>query len=382
MPDDPRKGASGAQAIGARARKFPCPQCGADVVWHPGSKRLRCDYCGYQQEVAPAGAAHAGAAAARGATDPASGAPVASAARFVGERQLADGLARGGDLGWGAERKAVRCTKCGALETFEPGVAARACGFCGSPAVVEAPVDANLVRPEGVLPFTVAKNDALQRFRSWLGSLWFRPGNLKERATVSGIQGIYIPFWTFDADSRSDWTAEAGYRRGSGKNARGEWRHASGTLDHRFDDLPLPASQGLDAATAREIEPFPTAEFVAYDPSYLSGFLAEEYAVGLAEAQTLARQRMDATLREACRAEVPGDECRNLRVSTQYSQWHYKSGLVPVWIAAYVYQGKSFRYVVNGATGKATGTAPWSWVKIGFAVLAALILVGIILSNS
>ena len=91
---------------------------------------------------------------------------------------------------------------------------------------------------------------------------------------------------------------------------------------------------------------------------------------------------MDETLREACRAEVPGDECRNLRVSTVYSHWHYKSGLVPVWIAAYVYQGKSFRYVVNGATGKATGTAPWSWVKIGFAVLAALIIVGFIFSNS
>ena len=119
-----------------------------------------------------------------------------------------------------------------------------------------------------------------------------------------------------------------------------------------------------------------------YDPSYLSGFLAEEYAVGLAEAHAMARERMDETLRKACRAEVPGDECRNLRVSTVYSNWLYKSGLVPVWIAAYVYQGKSFRYVVNGATGKATGTAPWSWVKIGFAVLAALIILGLIFSNS
>lgn len=382
MPDESNRGASAAQAIGARARKFPCPQCGADVVWHPGSKRLRCDYCGFQQDVAPSGAANSGAAVTAAATGPISGAPEVPSARFVGERKLADGLAQGGDLGWGAERKAVRCTKCGALETFEPGVAAKACGFCGSPAVVEAPTDANLVRPEGVLPFTVAKNDALQRFRGWLSSLWFRPSNLKERAAVSGIQGIYIPFWTFDADSRSEWSAEAGYRRGSGKNARVEWRHASGTLDHRFDDLPLPASQGIDAATARELEPFPTAELVAYDPSYLSGFLAEEYAVGLAEAQTLARQRMDETLREACRSEVPGDECRNLRVSTVYSHWHYKSGLVPVWIAAYVYQGKSFRYVVNGATGKATGTAPWSWVKIGFAVLAALIVLGLIFSNS
>ena len=377
MPEDSQRGGSGspaAAAISASARKFPCPQCGADVVWSPGARKLRCDYCAFEQTVAAVGgSAGIGARAASGAGQPAA---------VVVERALADGLARKADLGWGAERKAVRCTKCGAVETFEPGVAAKACAFCGTPAVVEAPANVDLVRPEGVLPFTVAKNDALQRFRGWLNSLWFRPSNLKERAALTGIQGIYVPFWTFDADSHSDWTAEAGYRHGSGKNARVEWRPASGNLDHRFDDLPVPASQGVDAATARELEPFPTAELVAYDPSYLSGFLAEEYAVGLGEAQNLARQRMDETLRKACRAEVPGDECRNLRVSTVYSQWQYKSGLVPVWIAAYLYQGKSFRYVVNGATGKATGTAPWSWVKIGFAVLAALIILGFIFSNS
>ncbi len=377
MPEDSQRGGSGspaAAAISASARKFPCPQCGADVVWSPGARKLRCDYCAFEQTVAAVGgSAGIGARAASGAGQPAA---------VVVERALADGLARKADLGWGAERKAVRCTKCGAVETFEPGVAAKACAFCGTPAVVEAPANVDLVRPEGVLPFTVAKNDALQRFRGWLNSLWFRPGNLKERAALTGIQGIYVPFWTFDADSHSDWTAEAGYRHGSGKNARVEWRPASGNLDHRFDDLPVPASQGVDGATARELEPFPTAELVAYDPSYLSGFLAEEYAVGLGEAQTLARQRMDETLRKACRAEVPGDECRNLHVSTVYSQWQYKSGLVPVWIAAYLYQGKSFRYVVNGATGKATGTAPWSWVKIGFAVLAALIILGFIFSNS
>ncbi|MEO8276712.1 MAG: zinc ribbon domain-containing protein [Thermoanaerobaculia bacterium] len=351
----------------ATARKFPCPQCGADVVWHPGLQRLRCGYCGFEQVVAVAGA---GSDAEK------------SAVPQVVERTLAEGLARGGDLGWGAERKAVRCTRCGAVSTLEPGVAAGACAFCGTPAVVEAPTDKNLVRPEGVLPFALAKNDAIQRFRGWLSALWFRPNNLKVRASLTGIQGIYIPFWTFDADSRSEWTAEAGYRHGSGKDERIEWRPASGSLSYRFDDLPLPASRGLDAATAREIEPFPTADLVAYDASYLSGFVAEEYAVGLAEAQELAEKRMDDTLYKACGAEVPGDQHRNLQVRTVYSDWMYKSGLLPVWIAAYVYQGKSFRYVVNGATGKATGTAPWSWVKIGFALLAAAIVLGFIYSNN
>lgn len=349
----------------ARAHQFPCPRCGADLVWSPARARLRCDYCGFEQarehEVIP-------------------DIPPAPAG-IVEELPLADRLARVADLGWGAERKSVRCTRCGAVESFAPNVAARACAFCGSPAVVAAPADRETVRPDGVLPFRVEKRDAIGRFRSWLGSLWFRPNALRHRAALTEIQGIYLPFWTFDADSRSLWSAEAGYRRGSGKNARIEWRPVSGTLDHRFDDLPLPASRGIDAATAREIEPFPTRELSPYDPGYLSGFLAEEFAVGLAEAHAAAKERMDATLRQACRREVPGQECRNLRVATTYSNWTTKSGLLPIWIAAYEFHGQSFRYIVNGVTGKATGTAPWSAVKIVLAVLAIAALAALVLSR-
>lgn len=338
-------------------RKFPCPQCGADVVWSPGAAKLRCDYCGFAREVP-------------------------TAATAVEEQPLEAGLAKPQRVGWGAERKAYRCAKCGAVETLDPGLDAGACAFCGTPAVAEAPADAELVRPAGVLPFRVPKSDAVTRFRGWLSSLWFRPNDLQRVAEFDSIRGVYVPFWTFDAATHSRWTAEAGYRHGTGKNARVEWRPASGFLEHFFDDLPVPASRGIDSALAREIEPFPTAELVPYEPSYLSGFLAEQYGVDLESAWAAAKERMDATLRAACRAEVPGDECRNLRVSTTYSGLAYKSGLVPIWIAAYRYRGKGFRYVVNGATGKASGTAPWSWVKIGLAVAAVAIVLLFIFSQS
>lgn len=349
-PETPASAPDAPAAAGAL--KFPCPQCGADVLWHPGAKRMRCGYCGFERDAIEEGE---------------------ETVRVL-ERSLEEGLKNPEKVGWGMERKAVRCTKCGAVETLGPGVAATRCAFCGTPAVVEAPPDAELVRPQGVLPFRVSRHDALGRFRAWLGKLWFRPSDLGKRAEIENIQGVYVPFWTFDAQTVSDWTAESGTRRGTGKNARIEWRRVSGTLEHFFDDLPVAASRGVDGDLLRKLEPFPTAELAAYDPDYLSGFLAEEYGVGLAEAYRRAHARMTETLEAACRAEVPGDHCRNLEVRTRYSGLAYKSGLVPIWIAAYEYGGKSFAYYVNGATGKATGVAPWSWVKIVLAVLAVAVV--------
>ena len=343
-----------AEAVGAR--KFPCPRCGADVVWHPGAARLRCEYCGFERA-----AEEAGGEAAR-----------------VPERPLMEGLRAPEKTGWGAERRSFRCGRCGAVSTLEPGLAASSCAFCGAPAVVEAPPDAELVRPQGVLPFRIPRQDALTRFRAWLGSLWFRPGDLKQRARLEAMRGVYVPFWTFDAATVSRWRAEAGRRVGAGKHARVEWRPASGTLEHRFDDLPVPASRGLDGALARQLEPFPTGELAPYTPDYLAGFVAEQYGTPLPEAFALARARMTETLRAACRAEVPGDLCRNLVVETTWSELGYKSGLLPVWIAAYEYGGKSYRYAVNGVTGRAAGSAPWSPLKIALAVLAVLAVLALV----
>lgn len=335
------------------ARKFPCPQCGADVAWSPLAVRLRCAYCGHEQEVATAG-------------------PV------VEEQPLAEQLRAPASVGWGMERKRYRCGRCGAIDTLEPGVRATACAFCGTPGVVEAPNDVDVVRPQGVLPFRVSRQEAIGRFRGWLKSLWFRPGNLATRAEVENLVGVYVPFWTFDAATRSRWSAESGRRRGSGQQARIEWRRVSGTLEHRFDDLPLAASRGIEPSLARQLEPFPTAELVPYDPAYLAGFRAEEYGVPLDRAWAAARERMKATLHAACRAEVPGELCRNLQVQTEWSELTCKSGLLPIWISAYRYHGRSFHYAVNGVTGRATGTAPWSWVKIGLALLAAAALLALL----
>ena len=337
--------ASGAASL----RKFPCATCGADVVWSPGVDALRCPYCGSVRAV------------------PATPADVA-------ERPIGEGLRAPRDLGWGTERKTVACPRCGARESMAPGQRAAACAFCGTPAVVETPASGDMIRPAGLLPFRLDKAGAAGTFRRWLSGLWFRPNDLYQRAELTGVQGVYVPFWSFDAATHSAWEAEAGFRRSGGRADDIRWEPASGFLELFFDDVLVPASKGLDPALSAGIEPFPTKELAAYDPSFLSGFLAEETAVDLPAALKAAGDRMAAEIRAACVRRIPGQTYRNLTVRTQYTDVAFKNALLPVWIAAYDYRGRPFRFLVNGVTGKVAGHAPLSWVKVGLAILAILLL--------
>jgi DNA-directed RNA polymerase subunit RPC12/RpoP len=355
-------GAAPAEAAAARAKKFPCASCGAAVVWNPGASSLVCPYCGAKRDLP---------------TSP----------DVVRERPIEEGLARPAAVGWGVERRAVKCSKCGATSTRDPGQSAGSCPFCGTPEVIDAPPSDSMVRPEGLLPFKVPREEAVGSFRRWLSGLWLRPSDLKSTAALTALRGVYVPFWTFDALTHSAWSAEAGYnyevavevvengQTVTRSETRTRWEPASGFLEKAFDDLPVPASRGVPPGLAQEIEPYPTASLVPYAPEYLSGFLAEENAVPLAEALATARTRMDDEIRSACASEVPGDTYRNLSVSTEYTGVAYKNGLLPIWIAAYRYGQKSYRYLVNGVTGRASGTAPFSAAKIALLVLAVLGLV-------
>ncbi len=360
MPPTPSpRPETGGDPISAKARKFPCGACGADVVWHPGAAALKCPYCGNETAL-----------------------PTSS--DQVVERPLEEALNAPRSLGWGAERKSVKCTKCGATTTFDPGVSASRCAFCATPAVVEAPTMSDHVRPAGLLPFAVDRNAASKSFRSWVAGLWFRPNDLKTKSSVTAMQGVYVPFWTFDALTHNRWTAEAGHRYTvqvqalvNGKTVmrsetRIRWEPAAGFLEKSFDDVPVPASKGLPPGLARGVEPFPTGGLVPYDPQYLSGFLAEEYAVDLPDAVAVAKERMTHEVYAACGAQVPGDTHRNLSVSTAWSGVTCKNALLPLWISAYEYGGKPFRFLVNGVTGKVDGNAPFSAAKIALAVAAVI----------
>ena len=355
----------------AAVEKYPCAACGAQAEWNPSRQLLVCTFCG---------------TAAPFSVDDKTGALI--------EHDLVKALREIPDAerGWLEARRTVQCQSCKAVSVFEPGRAGQNCEFCGSPALLDYQEIKAPIRPQGVLPFKVDQGQVREQIRRWFGSKWLAPGDLKSRAMVDRVKGIYIPYWTFDAQVHCAWQAEAGhyyytsetYRDSQGRTQTRRVRHvrwepAAGEIDHFFDDVPVPGTHGVHQALLREVEPFATKELVGYETAYVSGFLVEHYQVVLFDAAEQSQQSMYEQLMQLCAAQVPGDTQRNLQIQPSYSGRTFKHVLVPIWMLSYIYASKAFQVIVNGYSGKIAGEYPksiWKILLLVFVVLVvALILV-------
>ncbi len=80
--------------------------------------------------------------------------------------------------------------------------------------------------------------------------------------------------------------------------------------------------------------------------------------------------------------DIGGDEQRLDSKHIQYDNITFKHLLLPAYICAYRYNGKVYRFMVNGRTGEVQGERPWSWIKILLliiAIIAAIALISILL---
>lgn len=370
------------------AKTYPCPQCNAELVYSATKQRMVCHFCGYEAPVTEAGSMTS--VHTQTVVDEA-------AVGIIEEHDLAEGLETAAlESGWGTETRTLKCSNCNAVVMVEPNVTATVCPFCGSHQVLLHEKSQRVIQPESLIPFQVDQRTAVTKFRTWLGKGWFRPNSVRRiaRDAEARLQGVYIPFWTFDTKTLSTWQAEAGHyyqhtERYStivdGKPQvrtrqvqRVRWHPASGTRREVFDDVLVFATRSIDERILEKVYPFDTGELVPYRPQFLAGWRAEAYQIGLQEAWQLGQEIISDRVRSACVSEVGADTYRNLRVQTRFQDTTFKHILLPIWIASYRYQRKVYHFLVNGQTGKVKGEVPISWWKVALAVLIVLLLLAVV----
>lgn len=343
-----------------REAQLTCESCGAVLSYAPGRGELECQYCGHVNRIQTVDVA-------------------------IVEQDLEAALRRSGHSAPLEDVQLVTCSSCNASFTFDANRHAGECPFCGQSIVTDTGVQRQ-IKPQAVLPFEVPEARARERVRSWLQGLWFAPNRLRRMGQVSGaLHGVYLPYWTYDSDTQTDYVGRRGEiylepvqvrTRVNGRDVvqtkmvqKVRWYPARGRVRRHFDDVLVLASKSLPTWMTDRLEPWDLGGLKPYSAHYVTGFQAESYRIELGDGFSVAREKMKNRIASDVRMDIGGDLQQISQMDIRHSETTFKHILLPLWLGAFRYGGKSYHVSVNGQNGEVQGERPYSMWKILLLVL-------------
>lgn len=351
-------------------QQFPCGQCGALLVYAPGTEFLECAYCKHKEPVPP---------------------PLTQIRELDFRSALNELIAARRTEVVHQSIQVTNCDACGASFEFEKDIHSGACPYCGHAIVLETGAE-KLLKPQSLLPFRITETQAKQHFHRWVKNLWFAPNGIKKYARDDNrLAGVYLPYWTYDSHTDTNYVGERGdayqvpqkvVQVIDGKRVvrtvmvtKIRWTPVRGMVARIFDDVLVGASRSLPRQITDHLQPWDLSNLVPYQEQYLSGFGSQAYQVELDDGFEYARETMNSIIRGDIARDIGGDAQRIHRFDTRHSDTTFKHILLPIWTAGFRFKDRAFHFVVNGRTGKVRGDRPYSPWKIGFAIVIAIILI-------
>lgn len=344
--------------------KKSCVNCGAELTYKPGTSSVTCAYCGHKEEISvnPNG---------------------------FEELELSPYLKEMGALSHSEKISMLHCKNCGANQHIEENYKSLHCVYCGMPLIVEDMYTEDWILPGAVLPFQIDKKQSFQTFKKWVNGLWWAPNNLKKASLDPQFtKGLYLPFWTFDAQLNADYTGQRGthyYENQSYKDSKGNyrtrrvrktrWRHVSGKVSGFVDDTLIKASQQKAGRIPSSIARWDLKKLQPFNSNFLRGFITEKYTIPLKQGHLESKEEARRIADRWSRRDIGGDTQRVSSIDMTLSEETFKHILLPVYVSSYRYNGKEYNFFVNGDTGAVSGSRPYSFWKIFFAVFAVIAII-------
>lgn len=343
--------------MGATSVSYKCPSCQGPLAYKPGMRgKIQCEYCDTIFSVEDL------------------------AKLFAAEEEAAARNKEAQDQKWAAEEaghdwdpeeaailRAMTCPSCGAELVTDENTMATQCCYCGNPTMVPKQFQ-GMLKPDYVMPFEKTKEEAKAAFKEFCKGRRLLPDDFISSNRIEKIQGMYVPFWLFDAkvDGYAQYTATESRVWDDGDDTITETDHyrciREGSMS--FRRVPVDGSKSMDNTYMQSIEPYDYSKLVDFNTTYLAGYLADKYDVDAEAAVPDADKRIRVSTSEVLRETVTGydtvlvDECRMAKgeCSSAYA-------MAPVWILSSRYKGEVYTFMMNGQTGKFIGSLPIDYSK-------------------
>src|SRR3989441_5263712 len=232
--------------------------------------------------------------------------------------------------------EALRCPQCGGPLKLGPGDVIVTCPYCGTTSRIRS--ENPFLLRHAMLTALVDATGANAAVGGWLGGGFLKPSDLRRASRITSLECVYIPFYVFEVDVT---TSYSGVLTRAGSNER---RSGSVPRDYFWKVL---GRRGSDFPT-REYK-IPLAYKVPFDTAGMvrgSSFLNAEFDED--EAARLAREEVGAHERELLKDAVDVVEDAHSEISVKDTEFLH----APVWLGAFVYRGRPYRIIIDGASGE------------------------------
>ena len=328
-----------------KVTNYQCPACTGPLHFDSATGKLVCDYCGSAYEVADIEAQYA---AKQKKADSAAEADQKKAAQRKASAPVWDEMEA-------ASLTSYTCTTCGAELVCDATTAATNCPYCGNPTVLGGKLSGKL-KPEYILPFKLDKNAAIAQLTHYYKGKAFLPKAFKSQNHIAELQGVYVPFWLYDAEADA-----RGSYEGLTTESHREGDYNVTTTKHYdvrregtavFTRVPVDGSSKMPNAHMDAIEPFDYSELKPFSTAYLPGFLADRYDEDSDACAERARTRMLNSTAQALHEDINLSKLKA----------HY--ALLPVWMLHTRWKDNDFLFAMNGQTGRLIGDLPVDKAKV------------------
>lgn len=347
--------------------KKACINCGAELKFKPGTTSVTCEYCNHQETIEQHNDG-------------------------FNELELKPYLDEMGGQSHSEEIMMLHCKNCGANQHIEENYKSLHCVYCTMPLIIEDAYKEDWILPGAVLPFEFDQKKSHQIFSKWVKSLWFAPNNLKKAALdPQNTKGLYLPYWTFDAQLFANYTGQRGHYyyvsvpytanvkgksvRRTRQERRTRWEPTRGSIKGFVDDTLIKASRQRKNPIPKKISNWNLDALVAFNTSFLAGFVTEKYTISLKNGHLSSTKEAKEIAKSWARSDIGGDTQRIGSIDMKLSDETFKHILLPVYISAYRYGGKKYNFFINGQSGTISGKRPYSFWKIFFSVLCVVIVI-------
>ena len=135
--------------------------------------------------------------------------------------------------------------------------------------------------PENVLPFTIEKDEAIEKFLAWTKKKWFIPRDFFSKNQIDKLTGVYFPYWVVDAEVdgqlQATGTSIRIWRVGDIEYTETKRFNVGRSGKLSFKELVKNAlSKNVQQKMVEGVQPFLIDQAVPFKSQYLAGFQAEK----------------------------------------------------------------------------------------------------------